>query len=385
MRSSFCLPSFKTTVHWSALLVLAAGLLAGCGDGEAPPEHVKIGYVFGSVDVSPEEARRLTHINYAFANVTKDGRVVLESNRDSLHLAQLRALKSENPDLKILLSIGGWVWSDYFSNAARTDSSRARFARTAVDLLEAHKLDGLDLDWEYPGQPGENNVYRTEDTKNFTRLLRTVRRHLDEQGERDGRTGDDHYLLTIAAGADAGYLAHTNMAAAHEPLDYVNLMTYDFHGSWSAHTGHHANLYPPAEPDTLQRSAAAAVNRFVKAGVPPEKLVLGVPFYGRGWSGVEAQNDGLYQRYDTSRGSYSYDTLANHLAERPGVTRQWDAAAQAPTLWNADSSLLITYETPRSLRAKAHFVQSRDLGGVMYWEHNADDGTLLRTLHEHLP
>jgi chitinase len=174
------------------------------------------------------------------------------------------------------------------------------------------------------------------------------------------------------------------MANAHRPLDFVNLMTYDFHGPWTSHTGHHANLYPPAAPDSVEQSAAHAVTQFVKAGVPPEKLVLGVPFYGRGWSGVKPENEGLYQPYEASQGSYSYDTLANHLAQQENFVRQWDAAAQAPTLWNADSSLLITYETPASLRAKAHFVKSRGLGGVMYWEHNADDGTLLRTLYDHL-
>ncbi len=366
-------------------LFLSLWLLVGCGASEAPPEYKRIGYVHGTVDVTPDEARQLTHVNYAFANVTEDGRVVLEQKQDSVNLAKLRALKSANPDLKILLAVGGWAWSDYFSNAALTDSSRARFARTAVNLLQKHNLDGLDIDWEYPGQPEQDNVYRPEDKKNFTLLLHTVRRHLDELGQRDGRTGDDRYLLTIAAGADADFVKHTNMVAAHQPLDFVNLMTYDFHGSWAPHTGHLANLYPPAEPDTVQRSAAAAVDLFVKASVPPHKLVLGVPFYGRSWTGVEPKNDGLYQPYDASSGSFSYDTLANHLAEWSGFTRQWDEAAQAPTLWNADSSLVITYETPRSLRAKAHFVRLRGLGGIMYWEHNAGDGTLLRTLHEHLP
>jgi chitinase len=212
-----------------------------------------------------------------------------------------------------------------------------------------------------------------------------VRRHLNEQAKRDGRTGEDGYLLTIAAAAGTDYVEHTNMDVAHEPLDFVNLMTYDFHGEWTEVTGHHSNLYPPAVPDTVQGSASAAVNLFVKEGVPPSKLVLGVPFYGRGWIGVEPQNEGLYQSYEESIGGFSYDTLANHLAERPGVTRQWDAAAQAPSLWNADSSMLITYESPRSLRAKTHFIQSRGLDGIMYWEHGGDDGTLLRTLHEHLP
>ncbi|PQJ35483.1 chitinase [Salinibacter sp. 10B] len=381
------MPPASTGIVRCCAFIFSVGFLFACGGTSDAPDstdaYVRLGYVHDTVAVTPEEARQLTHINYAFANVTEEGRVVLESEQDSANLAQLRALKSVHSDLKILLSIGGWAWSDYFSNAALTDSSRVRFARSAVALLRKHQLDGLDLDWEYPGQQGENNVYRPEDDSNFTRLLQTVRRHLNRQGRRDGRTGDDRYLLTIAAGASADYLAHTNMAAAHKPLDYVHLMTYDFHGSWTSHTGHHANLYPPATPDTMQLSAAHTVTQFIKAGVPARKLVLGVPFYGRGWAGVTPTNKGLYQSYEASRGGYPYDTLAS-LAKQEAFVRRWDSTAQAPTLWNADSSLLITYETPASLRAKTHFVKSRGLAGIMYWEHNSDDGTLLQTLYDHL-
>ena len=386
------LPGGWRSILWCGGLLACVLALAAC-ESPGPPEpadegetHVRIGYVLGSrgVDVSAREARQLTHINYAFANVTKDGRVVLEHERDAANLAQLRALKDANPGLKILLAIGGWAWSDYFSDAALTDSSRARFARTAVQLLDEHNLDGLDIDWEYPGQPGQDNIYRPEDRENFTRLLQAVRRHLDEQGEQDGRTGENRYLLTIAAGASERFVQHTNMAAAQAPLDFVNLMTYDFHGAWTPHTGHHANLYAPAAPDTIQRSVSAAVDLFIDAGVPPEKLVLGVPFYGRGWTGVRQQNNGLYQPYDAATGGIPYDSLAAHYVNQRGFTRHWDDGAQAPFLWNADSATVISYEDPESLRAKAQFIRSRGLGGAMYWEHNADDDTLLNTLYEAL-
>lgn len=365
--------------------------MAGCGplgesSSEEPDSYKRIGYVFRGeeMDVSSQDAQQLTHINYAFANVTEEGRVVLESAEDSTHLSQLTALRSANPNLKILLSVGGWSWSDYFSEAALTDSSRARFARSAVDLVDKHDLDGLDLDWEYPGQPGEDNVYRPEDTENFTLLLRTVRRHLDEKATREGRAEDDPYLLTIAAGATSTYLEHTNMSAVQQELDFVNLMTYDFHGPWSDHTGHLANLYSPASPDSIQRSVASAVDLFVDAGVPAHKIVLGVPFYGRGWIGVTDDNNGLYQPYAESHGAFSYDTLAQHFVDQRGFTRHWDEGAQAPYLWNRDSSIVITYEDPESLQAKAQFVSSRGLGGLMYWHHDHDDGTLLQTMYEHL-
>jgi chitinase len=245
--------------------------------------------------------KQLTHVNYAFANVTEEGRVVLGMEGDSSRLAALTDLRDRSSGFDLLLSIGGWEWSDHFSDAALTDASRERFARTAVRLLDKHDLDGLDIDWEYPGQEGQDNEYRSEDKENFTRLLRTVRRHLDEHAAREGR--DDAYLLTIAAGAGPSFVENTNMAAAQAPLDFVNLMTYDYHGSWTEHTGHHANLHPPAPPDTAhpQRAASRAVDLFLEAGVPADKLVLGVPFYGRAWGGVEPEDNRLYQSYSSPR------------------------------------------------------------------------------------
>lgn len=388
-------PFSACNFHWF-LLVLSLSLLTACStpDVSAPEDgrtYRRIGYVFrgnstssSPLGISPQSARQLTHVNYAFANVTEEGRVVFEAPRvDSTHLAQLTSLReSANPDLDILLSIGGWVWSDYFSNAALTDSSRARFARSAVGLLKKHDLDGLDLDWEYPGQPGEDNVYRPEDKKNFTLLLRTVRQRLNELAEQQGH--DEPYLLTIAAGASPKYIEHTNMAAVQEQLDFVNLMTYDFHGSWTDHTGHHANLHPPTRPDTVRRAGAITVDLFLDAGVPSRKLVLGVPFYGRGWRDVKRKHNGLYQPYSESIGGLSYDTLAHHFVDQRGFVRHWDEEAKAPYLWNPGSAVVITYEDTASLRVKAEFIKSRDLGGAMYWEHSEDDGTLLNTLYEGL-
>lgn len=366
--------------------------LSACGGSRPPaetssegPERYRIvGYVLGSkgVAVRPADARRLTHLNYAFANVRPDGTVVLEDPQDAGRLDRLGALKKHNPDLKLLLSIGGWAWSDHFSDAARTQNGRKRFARSAVALLRKHDLDGLDIDWEYPGQPGQGNTYRDADRENFTRLLRTLRTALDAQSARDDRAGEERYLLTIAAGAGADFLAHTNMRAAQRHLDFVNLMTYDFRGSWSARTGHHANLYAAA--DSLP-SAAASVARFREADVPARKLVLGVPFYGRGWGGVRRQHHGLRQPYDGAASSYSHDTLATHLARQDGFERRWDAAAQAPYLWHADSARFISYENERSLARKAAFVRRHGLGGVMFWEYHHDtNGALLSTLYQHL-
>lgn len=351
---------------------------------EKSASYQLMGYLLGNheISVTPSDATSLTHINYAFANVTADGKVVLQQEHDSTNLARLTALRDYNPDLKILLSVGGWAWSDHFSDAALTKESRTRFARSAVDLVAKHRLDGLDIDWEYPGQVGQDNTYRPVDKKHFTLLLKKVRTHLDQQQQNDAR--DERYQLTIAAGADNDYLSHTNLGKAHQYLDYVNLMTYDFHGSWTNHTGHHSNLYqlPGMEEEP---SVNTSVMRLIKTGVPANKIIVGVPFYGRGWSGVDNENNGRYQSYSKSLDGFSYDTLARHFIDKKGFVRHWDNTAKAPYLWQPDSMTFITYEDKQSLKYKVDYVKDHNLAGLMYWEHTDDSNrTLLEALNTYL-
>lgn len=375
-------------------MALALGLLlAACGPSSgvvAPEEQAEdykiVGYVMGrrSLDLRRIDATKLTHINYAFANIA-DGKVVLEGEHDPANFATLNALKADNPRLKILLSVGGWSWSDHFSDAALTEASRETFARSAVDLLVTHHLDGIDIDWEYPGQPGDGNTYRPEDKQNFTLMLKALREHLDAQSARDGRSGPDTYLLTIASGANATFLEHTEMDVAQQYLDFINIMTYDFAGSWSATTGHHTNLYPSTADGAPERAANTGVDEHIRAGIPARKIVLGVAFYGRGWSGVTSAQNGLYQPYGASAGSYAYQTLVTEYINHNGFRRYWDDDAKSPYLWHADSSRFITYDDEESLRHKADFVKAQGLGGVMYWEHSHDpDEVLLGVLFQHL-
>lgn len=343
-----------------------------------PAYHIAA-YVRGSnrMDLSDIDARRLTHVYYAFADV-ENHELIMRRDDDAENLRKLTALRAVNPNLKVLVSAGGWSWSGGFSDAALTDSSRARFARSAIRLIEEHDLDGVDLDWEYPGLPGAGNTHRPEDRENFTLLLRTVREHIDAFAEREGRA--EPYLLTIAAGAGESYLEHTNMREVSEVLDLVNLMTYDFAGSWSDRTGHHTNLHPS---DCGNISASEAVERFMDEGVPAEKLVLGAAFYGRSWLGVDlTSGSGLCAPYDGDTGSYSFVTLAQDVG---GYERRWDNDALAPYLVHPDSAEFITYDDEASVQFKALYVRERGLGGVMFWAYDHDPSTkLLRVLHSYL-
>jgi chitinase len=344
---------------------------------------VIIGYVFAQeqvLDPAAIAAEKLTHINYAFANV-KEGRVVEGFAHDAENYRILTSLRARNPELKVLVSVGGWTWSGGFSDAALTAKTRRRFVKSAVSFVRRHDLDGFDVDWEYPGLVGAGNVYRPEDEANFTTLMADLRAALDKEGKKRGR----RYLLTIAAGASDDFLEHTRMDAVQASLDYVNLMTYDFRGAWSREAGHHSNLYVnPADP--AGRSADGAVRAFLAAGVPASKLVLGVPFYGRAWEEVEPAGDGLYQpgRPPRERMETKYGSLAG-LSRQPGWVRRWDTAAQAPFLWNADKRVFVGYDDPESLRVKSRYIRDHGLAGAMFWEYGGDPGgELLETLFSEL-
>ena len=362
-----------------AFLVLA---LPRAASAEGPKYRI-IGYVYGVENIHAIAAEKLTHINFAFALVSKDGEVVLENPKAPERLAQLQALKAKNPALKIIVSVGGWG-ADNFSDAALTDASREKFARSAAELVKRYALDGIDLDWEYPGQPGPGIKYRPEDKGNFTLMLKAVRRHLDALSDARGLTGLRRYTLTIASSAGE-YFAHTEMDKLHVYLDWINIMTYDFFTDGAATTGHHTGLYKSASAGASRAYAEAAVEQHLAAGIPGAKLVLGAAFYGRSFTGVNPENNGLHQPYERYVDEHPYSVLARDYVDKQGFRRMWDAAAKAPYLWNPGSATFITYEDPESLKAKAEFVRARKLGGIMYWEHGHDPAEiLLGTIFENL-
>lgn len=369
------------------LLLSAIGLTQCNTSGKAKNQAIQnqaykiVGYVAGwsGMPIQNVDASKLTHINYAFADIDK-GKIVLRLKTDSLNLVQLVAMKAQNPDLKVIISIGGWAWSNWFSDAALTPESREGFGKSATELMQKFKLDGIDLDWEYPGQIGEDNGFRPEDKQNFTLLLGEIRRQLDELET----TSKTHYLLTIATGGDQQYIDHTELGEAQKHLDFINVMTYDFYSGLDSVTGHHANLYDSKQAPSLSKSAMASVERHLKAGVPANKIVLGIPFYGRMWTGVNAQNNGLYQKAKSVGAIVDYNIIADKYLNK-GFERFWDESAKAPYLWDRDSTRFISYEDTTSLGIKLRFVEEKGLGGAMFWEYSLDkNNELLNTINKYL-
>ena len=343
-------------------------------------------------------ADNLTHIFYAFAQVDSNGEVAQfdpwaatqttfggkyswdqSQAGEAGNFAELRALKAENPHLTNMLSIGGWTLSASFSDIALTDASREKFALSAVDFMVDHGFDGLDIDWEYPVCGGlASNIYRPEDTQNYTLLLGELREQLDLQEALDG----NDYQLTIASPAGFDKIANYDLAGMSQYLDFINVMTYDYHGAWENTTNHQAALYASSSDPfeyADQYNVASTVQQYLDAGVAAEDIVLGAPLYGRSWTGVDDVNDGLFQSATGAgpgtyeNGVFDYDDLFQKVNDpNSGYVRYWDDEAKVPFVYNESLGVFSTYEDVESLGMKLDFVKDRELGGMFFWEFSAD-------------
>jgi len=391
-----------------------------------PPYYVK--HVLQS-----DPTRSLTTINYAFvvpgpgpdgtvvcqlddpvaayqqtymADASVDGIADDPSQKLRGHFNQLRQLKSKYQNLKLVVSIGGWLGSTWFSDAAATSASRQAFVSSCLDLFVDGNLpvaggaggpaaalnlfDGFDLDWEYPVSGGiQGTHHNSADGTNFRQLLQEFRSQFAARGRDDG--GADDLLLTMAGPAANSTAQNYQMSQAHPYLDYVMIMTYDFHGSWERTTGHHSNLCTsPDDPssDTWKLSLDRSVSLYRDSyGVPAAKIVPGGAYYARGWKGVRTSGNGLYQRA-AGAAPGKYEAGAEYYRDLPvdsdgllginGFTRYWDTKARAPWLFNPSTGVLWSYDDAQSVALKGEYVRFNRLGGLMFWELSGDDtaGTL---------
>jgi chitinase len=352
-------------------------------------------------------APALTHVFYAFARPVYEP----ESNRFALvsldpwadyqkpfpgdttndaywgNFNQLRKLKLRFPHLCTLISAGGWEDSDAFSDIAASSTARLAFAESCVAFITNYGFDGLDLDWEYPVEGGEDGLtHRPEDADNLVLLAAALRGRLDQQEAADGRP----YLLTLATSADVGTLTNRfHLAALCPHLDWVNVMTYDMAGDWDPLTGHLAPLdahSPPADSNLCVKAALAA---HLRAGVPPDQLVVGFPFYGRSFTNVPPAGNGLFQTHDgTGPGTWEggildFRDLRARFINTNGYVRWWDAVAGAPYLYSANARVFVTYDDEQSVQAKAEYARTNGLRGAMCWSSDADtpDRLLQRTIY----
>ncbi|MFC5529832.1 glycosyl hydrolase family 18 protein [Cohnella yongneupensis] len=364
---------------------------------------------------SDVDASQLTHVNLAFSDLcwrgfgsgaaacqnptvplqqdyVYDGEMIVGDPTTDLALfSQWAAIRDANPDLKLLISVGGWSWSNNFSNMARTEETRRAFAKSVVEFLRAYKLDGLDIDWEYPVEGGEDDNSRaTEDRDNYVLMVQTVRDALDAAGSVDGK----YYLQTIAAAQGDNFVANAKMAESSRYLDFVNIMTYDYSGSWDLLAHHNSPLYYDKNhpQDTAPRNnVLGGILGHLTGGVPSYKLQPGIPFYGKGWIGCPP--DGQYETCTGAtpfgtweNGVFDFADIQEHYLNHDGYGSYWNEASKAAYLYNPDNGVFMTYNDERSMMYIASLVKSLDLPGVMSWEISGDrNRTLTTRLAKDLP
>ncbi|HEM6741135.1 TPA: glycoside hydrolase family 18 protein [Citrobacter farmeri] len=410
-------------------LPLLAALPLLCASVASASSMMSVGYFNGGGDVTAGpggnintlDVRQITHLNYSFGliyNAEKDETNAALKDPTRLHqiwlspkvesdLALLPVLRKQNPQLKVLLSVGGWG-ARGFSGAAATPETRAVFIQSAMEIMQKYGLDGIDLDWEYPVNGAWGLVAsQPADRENFTLLLKELRQAVGS-----------HKLVTIAVGANAeSPKSWVDVKAIAPLLDYINLMTYDMaYGTQYFN----ANLYDSKDWPTVavadKYSVDVVVNNYLAAGLKPQQMNLGIGFYGRvpkrsvepgiDWTKPDAQKNPVTQPYfgeqeialfkslgvDLTKDTYvKYNDIVKTFLNDPQkrFTEHWDAQAMVPWLsvQSAEGKPLfaLSYENPRSVAIKAEYIKKRGLAGAMFWEYGADSNNqLARQLAESL-
>lgn len=419
--------------RWTILSVAAALTLAlitpSAAQAHRSPNHDRVvGYFiqwgiyarsfYAKNLVDNGSAAKLTTLNYAFGLLDPQGNCVsadpwadyqrpfpadqsvsgqADSPSQTLfgNLNQFKQLKAKYPKLRVNISLGGWTGSAYFSNAALTDASRKAHVKSCIDMwlrgdlpglppgAAAGVFDGIDLDWEWPGSEGNTgNVIRPEDKQNYTKLLGEYRAQLDQLGKANHK----HYDLTAflpadPAKMDAGFEVHK----LFKYLDFATTQGYDYHGPWEPVTNQQSSLRTPeGDPSPVAFSSQVTIDSLLGRGAPRNRLVMGVPFYSHGWTGVPNQNNGLFQTstgpapatYEA--GTEDYKALKANLSS---YTLHRDN--RAGFAWLFDGTTFWTYDDPVEMKRKARYADGRGLGGVMIWSMDGDtsQGELIAALH----
>jgi chitinase len=312
------------------------------------------------------------------------------------NLNQFKELKKKYPKLRISISLGGWTGSAHFSDAALTPASRAAHVKSCLDMWLKGNLpglpagaakgifDGVDLDWEWPASEGNpGNVIRPEDKQNFTALVHEYRKQLDRLSGRPGRYDLTAFLPANPTMIDKGF----EVRKLFKDLTFGTTQGYDYHGPWETLTNQQSAIDgPKGDPTTPEFSSQVTIDAYLSRGAPRSKLVMGVPFYSHGWTGVTNANHGLFQpstgpapaTYEA--GTEDYRLLKAHLSDYT-VYRD----NRAGFAWLFDGTTFWTWDDPVEMARKARYIDHRDLGGAMIWSLDGDsNGELISALHRNL-
>ncbi|KAK7995144.1 hypothetical protein PG990_013917 [Apiospora arundinis] len=326
-------------------------------------------------------ANKITNVLYAFANFQDDGTVIpsdswadveIHWDGDSWNdpagyaygcVKQLFKLKKANRNMKVLLSIGGWTYSldGRFARAVNTDAKRQQFAKSAVSLMKDWGFDGVDIDWEYPANEQE--------ASDMVALFAAIRKELDSYSQRNNLDGY-HFLLTAAVPAGPKNYNIMKLSEMAKYLDTFNLMAYDYAGSFSDATGHQANLFPDSSNEKATPfSTDRAITDYIAAGVPANKIVMGMPLYGRAFE----QTAGAGQSFSgIGEGSWEQGIWDYKVLPKAGAQVSLDDKVGASYSYDASKKEFISYDTPDMVKSKVKYATGKGLGGSMFWEASGD-------------
>ena len=311
-------------------------------------------YTGDNKKINEYEVQKLTHIIFSFCHL-KNGKLNVNTAKDSLSIKHLVSLKAINPKLKIMLSLGGWGGCANCSDVFSTADGREVFAKSVKEVNDYFNTDGIDLDWEYPtieGPPG--HLYQAADKENFTDLIIRLRKELGDKNE-----------LSFAAGGFQKFLDESVEWKKIMPLiDRVNIMSYDLVNGYSTMTGHHTPIY---SVNSSEESTNRAIEYLLDLGIPAKKLVIGAAFYTRVWKEVSSGNNGLYQSGVHTSG-VNFKDYKSTFTTAKGWKYYWDDKAKAPYWYNATEKLFATGDNLTSVKEKTNYVIQKKLGGIMFWE-----------------
>lgn len=311
-------------------------------DNSKTNKQIILAYVVSSATSEPD-VRVITHINYAFGHVSKtfDGIQIENEER----LSRIVDLKKKKKSLKVLLSIGGWG-SGRFSEMAACIDKRIKFAKACREVIDRFNLDGIDIDWEYPSCNYAEISSSPEDINNYTLMMKSIRAEIGK-----------NKLLTLASAASAQYI---DFRAILPYIDFINIMAYDV----AQPPFHHSPLF--RSEMTRGISCEEAVRAHLKAGITADKLLLGIPFYGRG-------SDKLPNFIDYK-----------NIIALNGYTLMRDNNAKVPYLIDNFSKVVCSFDDAQSIQEKCLFIKQQGLLGIMYWQYDGDDnnGTLRNAVYQ---
>jgi chitinase len=314
-----------------------------------------IGYFAGpakALDSFP--IQKLTHLIFSFCHL-KAGKLSVDNAGDTACIQKMVGFKQKYPSLKIILSLGGWGGCKDCSATFATKEGRNVFAKSVKELNQYFQTDGIDLDWEYPAIPGyPGHAYMPADKKNFTSLIKALRKEL----------GAKHEISFAAGGFDTFIDSAIEWKKIMKLIDKVNVMSYDLVHGASKVSGHHTPLYSTPQQ---KESGDNAIMRLIQAGVPANKIILGAAFYARMFEVSDTSNHGLYRPARFYHG-ISYPRLYDTVSIANGFVQYWDPVANAPYAFNAQRKLQVTYDDSLSIARKTEYVIRKGLGGIMFWQ-----------------